>query len=316
MYIDFYKFNYDILSETEREEYEQRDKEAYLVVLEEWFHKNKLEFVERRWDIKEIHYLKKIGDFITLIREAERLYELGFYTSCIALVGVSSEDFSKYLSLENNKNHHISKISNRGRTLDVSQSERLTLQLNEGLIDQPSFDLFDDIRKIRNDCLHYNNQFKQKNQSQLKSDAIAALNNLKNLLKNIIGDSLDSDDYFQIIDELVNTIERDGFEKVAWKQKNMFSHFFNENITQDPNIKKINKSSIFKVLNVDDEEIDLLDQSAGLPVIVDLDDSSKKLLKNANIKKGDTIIASVRSHVAYDGQTRAFILESAIKIHI
>lgn len=316
MYIDFYKFNYDILSDTEKSEYEARDKEAYLIVLEEWFHKNKTQFVERRWDIQEIHYLKKIGDFIALIREAERLYELGFYTACIALTGVSAEDFSKYLSLEKNKQDHITKTSKKGKTLDVSQSDRLTLQLNEGLINQASFDLFDDIRKIRNDCLHYNNQFKQKDQNQLKADAIIVLNNLKQLLKNIIGDSLDTNDFTQILNELLSTIKDDGFERVAWKQKNMFSHFFNKNITQELGTKVVYKSSIFKVTDIDDDEIDLEEQGSVLYLIVDLDDKSRNLLKINNIKIGDIIMANVSSHVAYDGQTRAWSLESAIKIHI
>jgi len=69
----------------------------------------------RKLEIEEIYYLKEIGDFIKLIREAESLYELGFFTSCIALVGVSAEDFSKYISLKNKRQTHITDTYTNGR---------------------------------------------------------------------------------------------------------------------------------------------------------------------------------------------------------
>ena len=179
MYLNFHKFNYDVIETSKRADYEKRDKSAYLSVLDNWFSESKEGFASRKWEIEEICYLKEIDSFINLVREAESLYELGFFTGCIALVGVSAEDFSKYLSLKNNKQEHITGINRRGVAYDVSQFNRLKLQKDENLITQSVYSLLDDIRKIRNDCLHYNCDFKQKDQLQLKYDAITALNNLK-----------------------------------------------------------------------------------------------------------------------------------------
>lgn len=168
MYINFHKYNYNLLANDEKTEYEARDKNAYKEVLSKWFNENLNDFINRKWEIEEIHYLKQIGDFIKLLQEAENLYELGFYTSCIALIGVSSEDFSRHLSLQNNKNEHITAKNKNGKITDVSQHDRLKLQLNENLISQNSYDLLDEIRSIRNDCLHYNQNFKQKPENELK----------------------------------------------------------------------------------------------------------------------------------------------------
>jgi hypothetical protein len=179
MYINFHKFNYQTVDKSDREQYEKRDKEAYKKVLKDWFDSNINSFVDRKWEIEEIHYLKEIGDFIKLIREAESIYELGFYTGCIALVGVSSEDFSKYLSIKHNRPLHITDTYTSGRRSGqeyaVSQFNRLKLQLSDGIINQATYDLLDEIRGIRNDCLHYNQDFKQKAVVDIKADAIKSL---------------------------------------------------------------------------------------------------------------------------------------------
>ena len=102
MYIDFHKYNYDLVDISDREEYIRRDKRAYHGILKKWIDDNLADITERKWEVEEIQYLSEVSDFIKLIREAETLYELGFYTSCIALVGVSAEDFSKKRSHPSN----------------------------------------------------------------------------------------------------------------------------------------------------------------------------------------------------------------------
>lgn len=44
-------------------------------------------------------------------------------------------------------------------------------------------DDFDFIRKIRNDCLHFNEGFKAKDNQKLKSDALLCVNKLKSVYK-------------------------------------------------------------------------------------------------------------------------------------
>lgn len=177
MYIDFHKYNYELVDDSDEDLYLERDKKAYQVILQKWLDQHIVEITDRKWEIEEIQYLPEVSDFIKLIKESETLYELGFYTSCIALVGVSAEDFSKYLSIKAGLNDHV----------DLTQCNRLIKQLDEGIIDRTAYDLLNDIRRVRNDCLHYNQDFKRKNDNQLKSDAIKSLNNLKSTLKVLLG---------------------------------------------------------------------------------------------------------------------------------
>jgi hypothetical protein len=318
MYIDFHKFNYDVIEKSRRHEYETRDKSAYVKVLEKWFDDNKEEFVSRKWEIDEIHYLKEIGDFINLVKEAESLYELGFFTSCIALVGVASEDFSKYLSLKKGKEEHIATTNRRGELYDVSQFNRLKLQLIENIISQSSYEQLDKIRKIRNDCLHFNDDFKQKNKGQIKNDAIVALNNLKQVLKEIIGTNIESKDFKSLSNELMTHLKEDNFEEVVWKQKNMLSHMLGIPLTQDPNVKTVVKRNIYKVLGVDGTEVDLQEIDAiygtNLIVVVDLDEKGMSLVDSQSLEEGDIAFAEVYSNVAYDGQTREWFFSALEKL--
>ncbi|MFH6951307.1 hypothetical protein ACHRV6_22660 [Flavobacterium sp. FlaQc-51] len=311
MCINFHKYNYNLLSDSEKSDYELRDKNAYKEVLTKWFNENLSDFVDRKWEIGEIHYLKQIGDFIKLLQEAENLYELGFYTSCTALIGVSAEDFSKYLSLQNNKNEHITIIDRRGRTTDVSQYNRLKLQLIENIISQNSYDLLDEIRSIRNDCLHYNQNFKQKPQNELKNDALKVLNNLKIVLKEIIGNNIDPNDFEILLDETFKQENTRNFEELIWKHRNMFSHLLNFHIAQAPDVKIVSKYNIYKVRNIDNEEIDLTEfNPQGFPtVIVDIDEKGKELIKKENITIGDIVVAKIYSNVDINGQTSLWYID-------
>ena len=79
------------------------------------------------------------------------------------------------------------------------------------------------IRKIRNDCLHYNQDFKAKNSDELKTDALSVLNNLKSILKSILGvsSSLSSKDYLDLIKELSDPKSDDSrnFDETRMKKQ-------------------------------------------------------------------------------------------------
>lgn len=305
MYINFHKFNYNTIPIEERKKYEDRDKVAYKQVLLNWFNENLESFVERKWEVEEIHYLKQISDFIKPVREAESLYELGFYTSCIALVGVAAEDFSKYLSLSNG----IPVPNNENQFIRVGN------QLTAGIIDQATHDLFQDIRRIRNDCLHYNQSFKQKSNIDLKSDAITSLNNLKKILKIKIGTALRPEDFTEVLEELFVDGNTRNLEEIVWKQKNMFSHLFHFATVQDPAVKMVEKACVYHVTDIDDDEITLR-ECVGIKLVayIDLDDTGRGLITKHDIKEGDYIFAIVSSEVAHDGQTRAWFLKEAKKL--
>lgn len=323
MYINFHKYNYDIVPGNQQEEYENRDKAAYKDVLKDWFDSNIDEFINRKWEIEEIHYLKQISDFIKLIREAESLYELGFFTGCIALVGVSAEDYTKYISLTNNRPTHITDTYTSGRRagqqFDVSQFERLKLQLSEGIINQNTYDLLDTIRKIRNECLHYNNNFKQKSDNELKADAIEALNNLKTVLKDNIGTTINPNDAIDLLHEIYQQENHRSFQEIIWKQRNMMSHVLKISQAFDPAIKKVDRMAIFKVEDIDDDEITLIQVFPPTPfglVWVDIDDNGRNLITKTQIEKGNHIMANIYSNIAKDGTSQLWFIDSMERIDI
>lgn len=320
MYLNFHKYNYSLVPDADKSDYEERDKIAYKEVLNTWFNDNIESFVSRKWEIEEIHYLKQIGAFIKLLREAEQLYELGFFTSCIALIGVSAEDFSKYISLLAGKTGHITTTKRSGRTIDVSQNNRLQFQLDENLITQSNYNLLDEIRSIRNDCLHYNQNFKQKLTPQLKLDAIKVLNNLKIVLKDIIGSGVDANDYKILLDESFKQESARNFEEIVWKHRNMFSHLLNIPIAQNPNVKIVTKYNFYEVTNLDEDEIELTELNeyplyeTRLFVLVDIDERGRQQIENQQISKGDTIFAKIFSNVDSQGSTSFWYIETLKKI--
>jgi hypothetical protein len=294
MYIDFHKYNYDLVPADKKVEYIIRDQESYKQVLQKWFSDNLENSVQRKWEINEIHYLKNISDFIKLIREGEQLYELGFFTGCIALVGVASEDFLKYLAINLGKPQYESQ----------TQFNRLNNLLNDNLISTTTHTLLDSIRQIRNDCLHYNQNFKQKSNDDLKNDALTALNNLKETLKSIIGGT-NLNDLVSVIEGIGAGDDIKNTDEIAIKVKNAVSHLLKFPLAFDPKTKTQVRTSIFTIKEIDEDfdEISLQDLSNGLIVIVEYPESERKHYQGKQLIENDTVIATLFSVLDQNGLT-------------
>lgn len=297
MYIDFHKYNYNLVPISKRDEYIARDQESYKQILRKWFESNLDSIVERKWEVSEIHYLKNISDFIKLIREAEQLFELGFYTGCIALVGVASEDFLKYLAITLGKPQYES----------LTQFNRLNSLKGDNLISPSTHTLLDKIREIRNDCLHYNQNFKQKSNLDLKVDALTALNSLKETLKDILGDTvaINANEFSSIITGIGSGDDIKNTDEIAIKVKNAISHLLKFPIAFDPSTKVQVRTSIFTVREVDEDfdEISLRDDSNGFIVIVEFPETERKYYQDKKLKDNDTVIATLFSLIDKNGLT-------------
>jgi hypothetical protein len=293
------------------DKYVQRDKNAYKRVLKQWIEESLDSITERKWEIEEIGYLKEVSDFIKLIKEGETLFELGFYTSCIALIGVSSEDFSKYLSLKLGRNNHIQDVDRHGRNVDISQFNRLKLQLNETILTQEQYDLLDEIRKKRNDCLHYNQNFKTKDNADLKQDALVCLNNLKKTLKDLLGttNQPNEKELLDIISEIAKGVGLDvkNKDEMRSKVRNAMSHLFEFNVAFDTKKKYDIKNDYFliKEIDFDNDETTLAPilKNPGLFVIVELSDREKDIFTKLELKENDTIWATLYSTISDLGMT-------------
>jgi len=306
MYIDFHKYNYDLVSEEKKPEYLKRDKESYKIILQKWFETNLNSIIERKWEINEIHYLKNISDFIKLIREGEQLYELGFFTGCIALIGVASEDFLKYLAINLGKPQYE----------NLSQYNRLNNLKNDNLISSSTHTLLDNIRKIRNDCLHYNQNFKQKTNADLKTDALIALNNLKDTLKTILGDTsaIDGTEFTSIISGIGAGEDIKNTDEIAIKVKNAVSHLLKFPVAFDPQTKLQVRTSIFKVNEIDESFDEITLETNGFPVIVEFPTSERTYYKDKKMKSGDVVSATIFSILDSNGMTAEWRLLDIDKI--
>lgn len=305
MYIDFHKYNYDLVPADKKAEYIKRDQESYKQVLQKWFSDNLDKTVERKWEINEIHYLKNISDFIKLIREGEQLYELGFFTGCIALVGVASEDFLKYLAISLGKPQYESQ----------TQFNRLNNLLNDNLISTATHTLLDKIRQIRNDCLHYNQNFKQKSTDELKDDALTALNNLKDTLQSIIGGS-NASDLISVIEGIGAGDDIKNTDEIAIKVKNAVSHLLKFPLAFDPNTKIQVRTSIFTIKEIDEsfDEISLEDLGNGLIAIVEYPENERAYYQDKQLNENDTVIATLISALDQNGLTAEWKLLDIDKI--
>ncbi|MBD1920516.1 DUF4145 domain-containing protein [Microcoleus sp. FACHB-831] len=308
MYIDFNKYNYSLIDGSQRKVYIERDKAAYRDIIKEWFDNNLDEIIERKWLIEDILYLASVSDFIKLLKEAENLFEFGFYTGCIALTGISAEDFTKFLA------------TNLGREKLVTESQyrRINTLKNEGLITETIHGSLDVIRKIRNDCLHYNQDFKQKDNNELKSDAIQVLNEFKKIVSDLIGElpptpEMTFDRFLKVVDEATKQSVSENYESVKnsedvnLKLRNASSILLGMPTAFHPNTKIVVFSGFYTVLEVDLDieppEITLEDVSNSLQVNVDLEEEDKRLLEKEGIKEGDIVQARIRSEVSKLGQT-------------
>ncbi len=307
MYLDFSKFNYNLIPTSERELYIKRDKEAYIKILNDWLEKNVNEIVDRKWEIEEILFIDEESDFIKLLKEAESLYEFGFYTSCIALIGTAAEDCTKFFAIR----------SGAPELTSETQYERLKTMINEDIIGIEQFAVLDEIRKIRNDCVHYNDRFKVKNKEELKKDSLTILNAFKDLIRIFFGfkDAVTLEKYEKIMEYSTKSlVEKDphikNFRDLALKQRNIMSQLFNIDLTIKPGVERISKQSIYRIeeIDFDFKEFTLYDMSEMMPVIVDLSVEEIEYFKKIDLKEQEFVYAAITSTVSSSGQTEAWTI--------
>ncbi|HKZ42203.1 MAG TPA: DUF4145 domain-containing protein [Candidatus Hodarchaeales archaeon] len=315
MYIDSKKFDYSKFSYPDAEELTKRDKRFAQDAYRKWLDESVDKIVERQWDIDDVGAIEQVGDFIKLLKEAEFTYAIGAFTSSIALVGICAEDLCRFFA------------NSAGHNLDSeSQYNRVNGLLSMGAISQDIADKFHIIRSLRNDCLHYNDGFKQKNTQSLQADALKAINSIKSVYAQIMGvvdyKALDSSKF----SEMVNTIAAEaagseagslGVDDAVTRTRNLFARAFGVDLSMNNGGRPVYKTSIYSVEEIDAEgeplEITLKDLAVGLPVIVDLSEGELRKIQEKEIKEGDVIAASLMSIPNGLALTGAWRLWSEIK---
>jgi len=296
VYIDAKKFDYEKLGISDAERLVKRDKDYARESYQKWINGAVNDIVERQWEVNDIGAIEQVGDFVKLLKEAEFTYSIGAYTSAIALVGVCAEDLCRFFA--NSAGHNLDSQTQHNR---VNRLQVL------GVISQDIADKFDLIRRLRNDCLHFNAGFKQKDSAALKADALNALNSLKSVYADIAGvvdyATVDSSRFSEMISVITreaasNDADALGADDAVARTRNLFGNAFGIDLSMNDS-SPVYRTSIYKVQEVDTEfdppEITLIDMTSGFPVIVDITKSEIIDIQDDNISEGDVVAATLMS---------------------
>ncbi|MGF1679677.1 DUF4145 domain-containing protein [Photobacterium minamisatsumaniensis] len=314
-YFDCTKFDYKKFKIDEYSSLIERDKLSYKHSFTKWVNSEIDNIVERKWEIENIGVVDETGGFIRLIKESELSYSIGAYYSTIALVGVACEDLCKYFA---DKKGYTSLIKK-------SQFERVNELKSLKVINDELFDKFDVVRKIRNDCLHFNNDFKSKHRSDLKIDALNCINNMKYIYKSLFssfnGTYKKGELTTSIISDFAKQMTNDtsfgdtlNAEEFTMKLRYFMADEFNIDIAISDCGSLIQRVGLFSIdeidIQVEPKELGLIDLRVGHPVIVDLSDSDVARLENEGVVEGNKILASLSSITDHQGITAAWRLDN------
>ena len=301
MYIDFIKNGYDDKTESERVAYIERDKKTLAEIIQNKIALVVEQIVERRYELDDIGYIAINEKFLNLLHEAEQLYCFGFYTGTVAVVGIACEEYCKFLMSENNES-------------DVKkQNERIDVLYEKHVIELTQKKQLHQIRKIRNDCMHYNISFKNLSEECLKKSAVDILSLYKTCLlplTKVVDEKAEN----EIIHQYAISQETVVREYIM-KHRNILKETCGIDLQVLPGIKYVKFDSLYYIAGIDIEtdmfkEMTLVDlgQKEPIPVVVDLTLPQAEHLQNFQVRPGNIIHATIVSYVSTTGQTEEWSL--------
>ncbi|MCC3372164.1 hypothetical protein [Cohnella sp. REN36] len=299
MYIDFVKNDYSDKSESEAAQHIEQDKIHLGKIIQERIRNEISEIAERWYELDDIGYYKINERFFDLLKEAENLYSFGYYIGTISVIGITSEEFCKYMASNNNI-----------QDTDLKQIDRLKLLKSRNVISRATFRHFNTIRAIRNDCVHFNVNFKRLSQDELKERAIKAINCYKAGLKETISpEELPVD---EVLEKLISNT-RLSFEDFKLRQRNIYKIKNGIDLKIAPGIKNLSFTSNYYIAEIDIttdlfKEMTLFDIETGGIVVVDLTLPQVKMIEEMQLEVGNVILATLLSRVSSVGQSEEWFL--------
>lgn len=317
-YFDFTCYDYEDYNSDNIKKID-RDKNAYKDALEKWVNENINEIIDRKWKINNIGFIEKSGDFIKLIKEAEFSYTLGAYYSAIALVGVASEDLTKFLAIS-------SDMTNLNKK---NQEDRLKEFKKLGVINEETYENLDFIRKIRNEILHFNQDFKLKKNEDLENLCLNLINKLKSSYKKLLqGDEAEIS--VDMIDKLIKSYAEESVKhdyqygstlnksEFTMKLRYIMAKALDVDIAFAESNSLEKREGLYEVreidLEIEPKEITLTDQKNGLLFYVDLNLDNIRKISTEDISEGDIIHATIYSKTTALGNTETWYLDKFNKI--
>lgn len=299
MYIDFIKNDYSNKSKNEAVEYIERDKVHLGKIIQERITNDIKDIADRWYQLDDIGYIPENEKFLYLLKEAENLFCFGYFTGTIAVVGIACEEFCKYLI---NKN----KIK---ETED--QNSRINELLKKSVINNTISSALHNVRKIRNNCIHYNTSFKELDVNQLKEQALTMIKLYKTCLS-ILTVSIEIDSE-KLIEKLLQS-QKLSFTDFKYRNRNIDLKQEKIDLQISPQVSNLIFTSNYYVDEIDIEterfkEMTLLDLYRGcLPVVVDLTLPQTDLIQKMKVEQGNIIFASMISSITTIGQTEEWHL--------
>jgi hypothetical protein len=301
VYIDFLKEDYLDKNTDEREGYIKRDKIHLGKIIEERIKSDIDSIVDRWWELDNIGYISNDEKYLELLKEAEQLYCFAYYTSCIALIGIATEEFSKYLSYENKINNY-----------KLDQNDRLLELKKRKIISSDIYNEFDSIRKLRNLCIHYNGKFKKLDEITLKAKAKEALNHYKAGIKQL--SKMECPNIDEVTEKFISN-NKLSFEEFKLRQRNINKQEKGIDLQISPSKKTLIFNGNYYIGEIDIEtdffkEMTLFDLNRSSVLVLDLTLPDVELVKKLKLKKGNVILASIIANVSTLGQTEEWKLLS------
>ncbi|WP_258298176.1 hypothetical protein [Paenibacillus peoriae] len=299
MYIDFVKNDYSDKSKSEAAQHIEQDKIHLGKIIQERIRNEISEIAERWHELDDIGYYKINERFLDLLKEAENLYSFGYYIGTISVIGITSEEFCKYLTSKSNI--HDSKLT---------QIERLKLLKSRNIISRTTFRYFNTIRTIRNDCVHFNVNFKRLSQDELRENAIKVINCYKDGLKETISpEELPVD---KILEKLISNTKL-SFEDFKLRQRNIYKIKNGVDLQIAPGIKNVSFTANYYIAEIDIstnkfKEMTLFDIKRDGIVVVDLTLPQVKMIEEMKLEVGNVILATLLSRVSSVGQSEEWFL--------
>lgn len=299
MYIDYLKNDYSNKSEQERLEYINRDKKHLAGIIQERI-TNDIDCIVDRWyELDDIGYIPENEKFLYLLKEAEQLYSFAYYTGTISIIGIAAEEYCRYLI----RKYNITDVD--------KQYDRINKLADNGKLTAEMKTTFHRIRSIRNDCMHYDDNFKNLDETQLKAYALEMVQLYKSCLLISVGHLDKSCD--KVLEEMLASQEM-TFKEFIYRNRNIQRQVTGFDMQIDPKIKNLVFTSQYYIAEIDVatdafKEMTLLDMDRGaMPLVVDLTLPQSEMVKNLRLEEGHIIIATVMSNVTTLGQTEEWLL--------
>lgn len=298
MYIDYLKQQYLDKTEEKRKEYIDRDKKQLGILVQEKITNDIENIIERWYELDDVGYIPEDEKFLYLLKEAEQLYAFSYYTGTISIIGIAAEEYCRFL-MEKNQITDVAKQIDRIDKL--FENKAITKNIKKAL---------HDIRKIRNSCMHYNNDFKNLGVDKLKQYAFNMIDLFKRCLEPL---TQEITDYTEITAKLLESKEM-TFREFVYRNRNILKEVNGQDFQIDPSIPWVKFIAKYYIAEIDIstdkfKELTLVDlDHGGFFVVVDLTLCQAERIKDMKLMEGNIIVATLLSKVSTVGQTEEWLL--------